>query len=288
MSFRRIEKIASDNARDVYALDESRLVVVTTDRISAFDVVLPTLIPDKGRALNGLSIFWFDLTKNIIKNHVISDQLCELPREFQSEEYDGRILLVKRLKMVPFGCIVRGYIAGSGWESYIKDGAVCGIPLPKGLKESQKLPQPIFTPSAKASEGPDKIVPFEYMENELGNELAEKIRDVSLAVYESCAEYARKRGIIIADTKFEFGLDENGELVLAGEVLTPDSSRFWPLEGYAPGKSQPSYDKQLVRDWLKGADSQGLSPAPKLPQNVVLATRAKYISAYEVLTGNSW
>ncbi len=288
MSFQKIEKIASGKVREIYALDEDRLIIVTTDRISAFDVVLPTLIPDKGRVLNRLSLFWFDLTKKIVKNHIISDQLCEFPRQFQSEEYDGRVLLVKRLKIIPFECIVRGYIAGSGWESYQKDGTVCGIHLPGGLQESQKLPTPIFTPSTKAAEGHDINVSFEYMENEIGKELAGNIRDVSLAVYESCAEYARERGIIIADTKFEFGLDEKGRLVLADEVLTPDSSRFWPSEGYAPGKSQPSYDKQFVRDWLKSNGAAGLSPAPKLPQDVVRATREKYISAYEVITGNSW
>ncbi|MGI5900517.1 MAG: phosphoribosylaminoimidazolesuccinocarboxamide synthase [Christensenellales bacterium] len=288
MSFQKLEKIASGKVREIYSLDADRLIIVTTDRISAFDVVLPTLIPDKGRVLNRLSLFWFDLTKKIVKNHIISDQLCEFPRQFQSEEYDGRILLVKRLKIVPFECIVRGYITGSGWESYKNDGTVCGISLPEGLHESQKLPEPIFTPSTKAAEGHDINVSFEYMADGIGEKLAGKIRDISLAVYESCAEYALERGIIIADTKFEFGLDENGELILADEVLTPDSSRFWPLEGYAPGKGQPSYDKQFVRDWLKKSGAAGVSPAPKLPQEVVAATREKYILAYEVITGSKW
>ena len=288
MMVNTVTKIASGKVREIYAVNDDKLLIVTTDRLSAFDVILPTIIPDKGKLLNSLSLFWFDMTKSVVANHIISDKLSDFPEEFQKEEFAGRTLLVKRLKIVPYECIVRGYITGSAWESYKQDGTVCDEKMPENMEESQQFPKPLFTVSTKAEEGHDINVSYEYMVNDIGEELASKIRDVSLAVYDHCAKYALERGIIIADTKFEFGLDENGELVLADEALTPDSSRFWPLEDYAPGKGQPSFDKQYVRDWLKANKLAGVSPAPTLPDDVVCATREKYVSAYEKVTGRSW
>lgn len=282
-------KLFEGKVRKIFDAGEGKLLIVTTDRISAYDVIMPTPIDGKGKILNGLSMFWFGLTKDIVKNHVITTDINEYPEPFKGDkELEGRSMLVKKLKMIPFECIVRGYITGSAWESYEKDGTVCGHKVAEGLVESDKFPEPIFTPSTKAAEGHDINVDYEYMANEIGEELASKVRDTTIAVYNLCADYARARGIIIADTKLEFGLDENGELVLGDEVLTPDSSRFWSVKDYVPGKSQSSYDKQYLRDWLTANGLRGKTPAPELPADVVAATKAKYVEAYEMITGEKF
>ncbi len=274
--------------REVYDLGD-RVIMVATDRISAFDVILKNRIDNKGRVLTQMSRFWFEMTESIVKNHMISVDIADMPQDFQTPEYKGRAMLCKKLEMLPIECIVRGYITGSGWQSYQENGKVCGITLPEGLKESDKLPEAIYTPSTKADLGlHDENISFERSVEILeeaypnkGAEYAGKIRDYTLQLYNKCADYARTRGIIIADTKFEFGLDENGDVVLADEMLTPDSSRFWPLEGYKPGQSQPSFDKQYVRDWLKAhPDSDA-----HLPDDVIQKTIEKYMEAYELLTG---
>ena len=277
-------KLFEGKVRKIFDAGEGKLLIVTTDRISAYDVIMPTPIDGKGKILNGLSMFWFGLTKDIVKNHVITTDINEYPEPFKGDKE----LEVKKLKMIPFECIVRGYITGSAWESYEKDGTVCGHKVAEGLVESDKFPEPIFTPSTKAAEGHDINVDYEYMANEIGEELASKVRDTTIAVYNLCADYARERGIIIADTKLEFGLDENGELVLGDEVLTPDSSRFWSVKDYVPGKSQSSYDKQYLRDWLTANGLRGKTPAPELPADVVAATKAKYVEAYEMITGEKF
>ena len=277
--------------REVYDIGEN-LILVATDRISAFDHILKNKITDKGAILTQMSKFWFDYTKDIVKNHMVSVDVKDMPEFFQSEKYDGNSMLCKKLEMLPIECIVRGYITGSGWESYKKNGTVCGISLPEGLKESEKLPEPIYTPSTKAELGDhDENISFEQSVEVLeklypdkGRDYATQIKDCTIKLYEKCAEYALSKGIIIADTKFEFGLDENGNVVIGDEMLTPDSSRFWPLEGYEAGKSQPSYDKQFVRDWLKAnPDSDYL-----LPDDVIDKTIAKYKEAFELLTGRKF
>lgn len=281
----------SGKVREVYEAD-GRIIMVATDRISAFDHILKNKITDKGAVLTQMSKFWFDFTKDIIPNHMLSVDNADMPEFFQQEEFKGNTMLCKKLHMIPMECIVRGYITGSGWESYKENGTICGIKLPEGLQESEKLPEPIFTPSTKAELGDhDENVSLEQgakvLEKEFpghGMEYAEKIRDYTIAIYKKCAEYARTKGIIIADTKFEFGVDEEGNIVLGDEVLTPDSSRFWPLEGYEAGKSQPSYDKQFVRDWLKA----NLDSDYELPQDIIDKTIAKYKEAYEVLTGKKF
>lgn len=278
----------SGKVREVYEADDS-IIMVATDRISAFDHILKNKITDKGAVLTQMSKFWFDFTKDIIPNHMLSVDNADMPEFFQQEEFLGSSMKCKKLHMIPMECIVRGYITGSGWESYKENGTICGIKLPEGLQESQKLPEPIFTPSTKAELGDhDENVSLEQgakvLEKEFpghGMEYAEKIRDYTIAIYKKCAEYALTKGIIIADTKFEFGVDEEGNIVLGDEVLTPDSSRFWPLEGYEAGKSQPSYDKQFVRDWLKANPDSDY----ELPQDIIDKTIAKYKEAYEVLTG---
>ena len=266
--------------------------MVATDRISAFDHILKNKITKKGAILTQMSKFWFDMTSDIIPNHMISVDNADMPEFFQQEQFIGNSMKCQKLTMIPMECIVRGYITGSGLESYQKNGTVCGIKLPAGLKESEKLPEPIFTPSTKAELGDnDENVSLEegaaFIDKTFpgkGKEYAEKIRDYTLALYKKCAEYALSKGIIIADTKFEFGLDDKGNIVLGDEMLTPDSSRFWPLEGYKAGQSQPSYDKQFVRDWLKAnPDSDYL-----LPQDVIDKTIAKYKEAYEMLTGKAF
>lgn len=281
----------SGKVREVYDTGDS-IIMVATDRISAFDHILKNQITKKGAILTQMSKFWFDLTKDIIPNHMISVDNADMPEFFQQPQFIGNSMKCKKLTMIPMECIVRGYITGSGWESYKENGTVCGIQLPAGLVESQKLPEPIFTPSTKAELGDhDENVSLEEGANVLdktfpgkGKEYAEKIRDYTLALYKKCADYALSRGIIIADTKFEFGLDENGNIILGDEMLTPDSSRFWPLEGYKPGQSQPSYDKQFVRNWLKAnPDSDYL-----LPQDVIDKTIEKYKEAYEMLTGKKF
>ena len=281
----------SGKVREVYEAD-GRIIMVATDRISAFDHILKNKITDKGAVLTQMSKFWFDFTKDIIPNHMLSVDNADMPEFFQQEEFKGNSMKCKKLHMIPMECIVRGYITGSGWESYKENGTICGIKLPEGLQESEKLPEPIFTPSTKAELGDhDENVSLEQgakvLEKEFpghGMEYAEKIRDYTIAIYKKCAEYALTKGIIIADTKFEFGVDEEGNIVLGDEVLTPDSSRFWPLEGYEAGKSQPSYDKQFVRDWLKANPDSDY----QLPQDIIDKTIAKYKEAYEVLTGKKF
>ncbi|MDR0978689.1 MAG: phosphoribosylaminoimidazolesuccinocarboxamide synthase [Lachnospiraceae bacterium] len=283
-----MNKISSGKVREIYDIDEDKLLLVVSDRISAFDVILPSLIPNKGKVLNKISDFWFDFTKDIVKNHVISTDIKDFPAEFQKPEFEGRSMLVKKLKMLPIECIVRGYITGSGWASYKENGTVCGIQLPAGLQESEKLPDALFTPSTKADLGDhDENISFEKTCEIIGEELGTKLRDKTIEVYKKCAEYALSKGIIIADTKFEFGLDESGELVLADEVLTPDSSRFWPADSYVVGKSQSSFDKQYIRDWLKQNNWNSENPSP-LPEEVISTTSKKYIEAYELLTGKTF
>ncbi len=282
------EPFKSGKVREVYDIGDS-LIMVATDRISAFDHILKNQITGKGAVLTAMSSFWFDYTKDLIPNHMISTNPSDMPEFFQSDEFAGKSMKVKKLRMLPLECIVRGYITGSGWASYKENGCVCGIALPEGLEESQKLPEAIYTPSTKAEIGlHDENISYEksieVLEKEFpgrGEEYARELKDQTLALYNRCAEYAKGRGIIIADTKFEFGLDEDGNVVLADEMLTPDSSRFWPAEGYAAGRPQPSYDKQYVRDWLKEhPDSDYL-----LPDDVIDRTIEKYREAYRLLTG---
>lgn len=283
-----MNKISSGKVREIYEVDEDKLLLVVSDRISAFDYILPAMIPNKGKVLNKISEFWFDYVSDIIPNHIISTDIKDFPNEFQTPEFEGRSMLVKKLKMIPVECIVRGYITGSGWKSYQENGTVCGIKLPEGLQESEKLPEPIFTPTTKAELGThDENISFDQVCKMLGKDLAEKLRAKTIEVYTKCAEYAATRGIIIADTKFEFGLDENGELVLGDEVLTPDSSRFWPAADYTVGKSQKSFDKQYMRDWIKSSGYDPETKAP-IPQDVIDTTSAKYIEAYEILTNKKF
>lgn len=291
MSTQEFLPIKEGKVREVYDIGES-LIITATDRISAFDHILKNQITQKGAILTQMSKFWFDFTKDIVPNHMLSVDVKDMPEFFQQEKFDGNSMMCKKLEMLPIECIVRGYITGSGWESYKENGTVCGITLPEGLKESDKLPEPIYTPSTKAEIGlHDENISFERSVDILeeiypgkGADYANQIKDCTIALYKKCAEYALSKGIIIADTKFEFGLDENGNVVLGDEMLTPDSSRFWPLEGYEAGKSQPSFDKQFVRDWLKAnPDSDYL-----LPEEVVKKTVDKYKEAYELLTGTKF
>ena len=280
--------IKEGKVREIYDAGDS-LIMVATDRISAFDVILKNLVTNKGVVLTQMSRFWFDLTKDILPNHMQSVDTADMPEVFRTPAFEGRSMLCRKLTMLPIECIVRGYITGSGWASYQKTGKVCGITLPEGLRESDKLPEPIYTPSTKAEIGDhDENISYEQSIAVLekafpghGEEYAQKLRDCTLALYKKCAAYALERGIIIADTKFEFGLDENGNVVLGDEMLTPDSSRFWPLEGYEPGHGQPSFDKQYVRDWLKANPDSDYD----LPEDVIARTIAKYEEAYELLTG---
>jgi phosphoribosylaminoimidazole-succinocarboxamide synthase len=268
--------IAQGKVRDIYAAGDDRLLLVVSDRISTYDVVHPTPIPDKGKVLTGLTAFWLDKTADLCANHLIS--YTDVP-----SEHRGRAMLVERLEMVPVECVIRGYITGSGWKDYQATGAVCGIELPAGLRESEQLPEPIFTPATKADVGDhDENVDFDRAAEIVGDrELLEELRRLSIAVYQRGAEHARERGIILADTKFEFGRRADGTIVLADEVMTPDSSRFWPADGYEPGRGQPSFDKQYVRDWASGSGWDKTPPAPALPDEVVERTRALYVEAYE-------
>lgn len=284
---KEFKPVKEGKVREIYDIGDS-LILVASDRISAFDVILKNLIVGKGEVLTKMSKFWFDLTKDIVPNHMLSVDTKDMPEFFQNEKFEGRSMMCKKLNMLPVECIVRGYITGSGWSSYQKTGEVCGIKLEEGLKESQKLSEPIYTPSTKAEIGDhDENISFEQsidvIECEFpghGREYAEKIKDCTIALYRKCADYALERGIIIADTKFEFGVDEDGNIVIGDEMLTPDSSRFWPAEGYEAGKSQPSFDKQFVRDWLKAnPDSDYL-----LPQDVIDKTISKYQEAFDKLT----
>ena len=280
--------VKEGKVREIYDIGEN-LVMVATDRISAFDVILKNKVTKKGAVLTQMSRFWFDLTKDIVRNHMISTDTADMPEFFRTPQFTGNSMLCKKLTMLPIECIVRGYITGSGWKSYVQDGTVCGIKLPEGLKECNKIPEPIYTPSTKAEIGDhDENIDFdrsvEVLERDFpghGLEYATKIRDYTIALYKKCAEYALTKGIIIADTKFEFGLDENGEVVIGDEMLTPDSSRFWPVEGYEPGHDQPSFDKQFVRNYLKANPECDYN----LPQDVIDKTIDKYLEAYRLLTG---
>lgn len=278
----------SGKVREMYDIGDS-IIMVASNRISCFDVILQNMVPRKGEVLNRMSDFWFKFTEDILPNQVITIDNKEMPEFFQQPEFVGNSMKVKKLKMLPVECIVRGYITGSGWVNYQKSGEVCGIKLPAGLKECEKLPEPIYTPSTKAELGNhDENISFEesiaYLEERFpgkGEEYATKLREYTLAIYKKCADYAWERGIIVADTKFEFGLDENGAIVLGDEVLTPDNSRFWPREGYEIGHDQPSYDKQFARNWLKANEGHNW----KLPEEIVEKTIGKYVEAYEALTG---
>ena len=276
-----MKKIISGKVREVYDLEDGRMVIVTTDRISAFDVILPTMITDKGKVLNALSNFWFDLTKDIVKNHMISSDLKDMPAEFQKPEFEGRTILVKKLQMVPYEVIVRGYMFGSMYEAYKKGEPFLGHKFDKEYQQAEKLDEPIVTPSTKAAEGHDINVTLDYMKEDLdkkypGKDLGTKIEQAALAIFKKCADHAAKNGIIIADTKFEFGLDENGDLVLGDEVLTPDSSRFWNAAEYKVGTSPVSYDKQFIRDWLKDNNLAGDPNIKSIPDDVVAKTSALY------------
>ncbi len=280
--------VKEGKVREIYDIGDE-LIMVATDRISAFDVILKNKVTKKGTVLTQMSKFWFDYTKDILPNHMISVDTADMPEFFRKEEFTGNSMLCRKLTMLPVECIVRGYITGSGWASYKKDGTVCGIKLPEGLVECDKLPEPIYTPSTKAEIGDhDENISYErsieVLEKQFpgrGEEYAAKLRDCTIALYKKCADYALSRGIIIADTKFEFGLDEDGNVILGDEMLTPDSSRFWPLTGYEPGKGQPSFDKQFVRDWLKANPDSDYN----LPQDVIDKTIEKYLEAYKLLTG---
>jgi len=281
-----VERYGRGKVRDVYSIGTDRLLIVATDRISAFDYILPTGIPDKGRVLTQLSIFWFDFLRELVPTHFLSATVDDYPEPLRQyrDQLEGRSMLVKRAKMVDIECVARGYISGSGWKEYKQQGTVCGIKLPAGLKESEKLPEPIFTPATKAQSGHDENVSFEYVANLIGTDLASRLRDLTLEIYRRGAAYAETKGIIIADTKFEFGF-VGDELILGDEVLTPDSSRFWPADSYKPGGAQFSYDKQFVRDYLESIHWSKQPPAPSLPQEVAAKTSEKYRQAYEVLTG---
>jgi phosphoribosylaminoimidazole-succinocarboxamide synthase len=287
-NYKEYPLISKGKVRDIYDLKDS-LLIITTDRISAFDRILPQGIPDKGRVLNLISVFWFEMTKHLIDNHLISCSIDDLPQDLKKygEELDGRFIIAKKAKMLPVECIVRGYITGSAWSEYKKSGTVCGIKIREGMKESEKFDEVIFTPSTKAESGHDINISFEKMCKIVGEDTATKIRECSIKVFQFASDYAYQRGIIIADTKFEFGF-YNDNLILCDEVLTPDSSRFWPLERYEVGKSQPSFDKQFVRDYLLSIGWSGEFPAPNLPPDVIQKTTEKYIESYEKLTGKKF
>ena len=284
--FPDLELHASGKVRDVYIVDSERLLFVATDRISAFDYVLASGIPEKGRVLTQLSVFWFDFLKDLVPNHLVTAEVERYPAALQkyAAQLRGRSMLVARASMFPVECVVRGYLSGSGWKEYRQSGAVCGIELPRGMSESDKLAEPIFTPSTKAASGHDENISFDEMAKQLGAADGETLRRLSLAIYKKAADYALTRGIIIADTKFEFGRTAEG-VVLADEVLTPDSSRFWPADSYSPGKAQLSYDKQYVRDYLEEIHWEKTPPAPALPEAVQQNTSTKYVEAYRRLTG---
>ena len=281
----RLKLFGRGKVRDIYAVGD-QLLIVATDRISAFDFILGSGIPLKGKVLTQISLFWFEMMKDIIPNHLISASTSEYPAELS--EYapllEGRSMLVRKAQPFPVECVARGYLAGSGWKEYQQQTSVCGIPLPKGLVESSQLPEPIFTPATKASSGHDVNISFEQMSHLVGSDIAQRLRETTLSIYRKASAYAASRGIIIADTKLEFGVYE-GEIILIDEVLTPDSSRFWPADGYAEGRPQDSFDKQFVRDYLEASGWNKQPPAPALPDRVVIGTSAKYVEAYERLTG---
>ena len=282
-----LEHIASGKVRDIYRIDDEHLLFVASDRLSAFDVVMPTLIPGKGQILTRFAEFWFKHTRHIIANHLISTDISNLPLTEEEKNWlQGRSMIVRKLRVIPVEAIVRGYLAGSGWKEYQQSQSVCGIALPTGLQLADKLPEDLFTPSTKAAAGDhDENISFEVLIDQIGQQQAEQIRDVSLALYRHASDYALQRGIIIADTKFEFGLDERRQLFLIDEALTPDSSRFWPVDSYRPGTSPVSYDKQYIRDWLENTHWDKSAPAPAIPEDVVKRTQEKYDEALTRLTG---
>ena len=286
-NLKSLKKVYQGKVRDIYEVDDKHWLIVTSDRLSAFDVVLPDPIPKKGMVLTTISNFWFDRFSKKVKNHLSNIQLEDIIQDEEERKLlKDRSVIVRKLKALPFEAIVRGYIIGSGWKEYNNTGAICGVPLPENLKQAQKLEQPIFTPSTKAAVGNhDENVTFEAIVDLVGKEIAESVRDLSIEIYKDAAEYALQHGIIIADTKFEFGLDENGEIVLIDEALTPDSSRFWPKDSYQAGTSPKSYDKQYVRDYLETLDWNKQAPGPKLPQEIINNTSAKYLEACERLIG---
>ena len=284
--FPGLKLLSRGKVRDVYDLG-AELLMVATDRLSAFDHVLPNPIPDKGKVLNQISAFWFARTQRTVLNHVLATDVEDFPEALRphAATLAGRSMVVRKLKMFPVECVARGYLAGSGWKEYRATQSICGIPLPPGMTESSKLPVPIFTPATKEETGHDENISFERVVSMVGKEQGEALRDTTLAIYEEASAYAATKGILIADTKFEFGLDENDTLTLADEVLTPDSSRFWPAAGYSPGRVQPSYDKQFVRDWLESIGWNKQPPVPTLPQEVVEGTRERYLEIFTILTG---
>ncbi|MHC4985324.1 MAG: phosphoribosylaminoimidazolesuccinocarboxamide synthase [Planctomycetota bacterium] len=278
----------SGKVRDIYELPEG-VLLIASDRISAFDVVMPNGIPDKGRVLTQISIFWFTMLQDVCPNHVISTAMKDLPEPFRGEEMDGRFILCKKADVVPIECVIRGYLAGSGWREYQEYGTVCGVELPEKLKEASLLPEPIFTPATKAELGDHDVnITFEKGCDLVGTETMTELRDKALAIYTAARDYAAEKGIILADTKFEFGRDADGNIILIDELLTPDSSRFWPADGYKPGRSQPSFDKQFVRDYLDKIKFDRTPPGPPLPTDIVQKTRARYIEAYTRLTGQKF
>lgn len=276
--------------RDVYDVGDELLLIVATDRISAFDCVMPNGIPDKGKILTQLSNFWFARTRDLVANHIVATDVSDFPKAVRSfgDQLAGRSVLVKKSKVVPIECVARGYLAGSGWKEYQQSKSVCGERLPGGLKQCDRLPEPIFTPATKAETGHDENISIEQMKKQVDPKLADRLKELTLTIYRTCAEYARERGVIIADTKFEFGQLPDGSLILIDEILTPDSSRFWPADEYQPGRDQPSFDKQFVRNWLEAQPWDKTPPAPALPDDVVAGTRRRYIEAYEKLTGSHW
>jgi phosphoribosylaminoimidazole-succinocarboxamide synthase len=287
-SLSELKLLRRGKVRDVYTVDDDHLLVVATDRISAFDCILPTAIARKGEVLTALSKFWFEKLAHIVPNHLLTTNLEEMPASVErAEDLKSRSMLVRKAEVFPVECVVRGYLVGSGWKDYLRTGEVCGHKLPNNLLESAELREPIFTPSTKADEGHDENISEEQVRGIIGAETADRLREISLRLYTEARDYARGRGIIIADTKFEFGQDKNGEIILIDEVLTPDSSRFWPAESYSPGKSQPSFDKQFVRDYLETLDWDKRPPAPPLPAEVAQATTARYLEAYRLLTGQN-
>ena len=280
-----LKLIHRGKVRDVYEIDDDRLLLVATDRLSAFDCVLPTLIPKKGKILTQISAFWFRHLSDISPNHLITVDLDEMPEQLAHyEELRGRSSLVRRTRVFPVECVVRGYLEGSGWKEYQEKGSICGHELPPGLRQCDKLPAPIFTPATKAAEGHDENIDFDRFREIVGEDVGTQLRYTSLRLYDTASEYARERGIIIADTKFEFGMDNNGNILLIDEVLTPDSSRFWATDSYQAGHAQPSFDKQFVREYLESLDWDKRPPAPPLPDNIVKATTDRYVKAYEMLT----
>jgi phosphoribosylaminoimidazole-succinocarboxamide synthase len=285
-----LDLVATGKVRDIYALDDERLLFVASDRISAYDVVMNEQIPDKGRVLTGMTKFWLERSADLCPNHLISMAVADLPEAAKpfAADLNGRFMIVRRLNMMPVEFVVRGYLVGSGWSEYRRNGTIAGMPLPEGLREADKLPEPLFTPATKAVTGHDENISEDAAGEILGADRMQRARDLAIELYRTGAGYAAERGIILADTKFEFGVDPGGNVVLADEVLTPDSSRYWPADAWKPGTNPPSFDKQYLRDWLSGLDWNKEPPPPALPQDVIDGTRSRYIEAYERITGQSF